>query len=109
MKGFLGAQESNLTTSAISIVEVSRASAIADPSIETQEKARRFLDACHLIGVGETILRGAAQATPRELRTLDAVHLATAQFAAPDTMVVYDRRLQAAAAEAGLTVASPGA
>jgi predicted nucleic acid-binding protein len=109
LKDFLRDQESTLTTSAIAVVEVSRASAIADPSIETQAKARRFLDACHLIGVGETILRGAAQAAPRFLRTLDAIHLVTAQFAAPDKMIVYDKRLEAAAREVGLAVVSPGA
>jgi uncharacterized protein len=109
LKDFLRSRDSTLTTSAIAVVEVSRASAIAHPGIETQEKARRFLNACHLIGIGETILRGAAQAAPRYLRTLDAIHLVTAQFAAPDAMIVYDKRLGAAAREAGLAIVSPGA
>lgn len=109
LKEFLRRGQSTLATSAISIVEVPRASAVADPSIETQAKARSYLDACNLIGVGQTILRAAAQAAPRLLRTLDAIHLVTAQFAAPDAVIVYDKRLARAAREVGLAVISPGA
>ena len=45
---------------------------------------------------------------PRELRTLDAIHLAAA-LTAPDlrAMVTYDSRLAEAAATAGIAVVSP--
>jgi predicted nucleic acid-binding protein len=108
LKRFLRAEQSTLTTSAVSIAEVARACAIADPSIETQAKARRFVDSCDLIGIGEFVLRSAAQVAPRNLRTLDAIHLVSAQLTAPKAMVVYDRRLRQAAEEAGLAVVSPG-
>jgi predicted nucleic acid-binding protein len=43
------------------------------------------------------------------LRTLDAIHLASAQIADPAEMIVYDRRLQTAAEDTGFVVVSPGA
>ena len=46
------------------------------------------------------------------LRSLDAIHLATAQIASTDTpltaFVVYDKRLAAAAQEVGLPIVAPG-
>lgn len=46
------------------------------------------------------------------LRSLDAIHLATAQIASTDTpltaFVVYDKRLAAAAKEVGLPIVAPG-
>lgn len=48
---------------------------------------------------------------PPLLRTLDAIHLATALVLKPelDAFVVYDRRLAEAATALGLPVSSPGA
>jgi hypothetical protein len=43
------------------------------------------------------------------VRTLDAVHLASALRVEADELVAYDRRLLAAAAANGLEVTSPGA
>ncbi len=42
-----------------------------------------------------------------ELRSLDAIHLATALDTASDLLVAYDRRLLAAAAFVGLPTATP--
>ena len=46
------------------------------------------------------------------LRSLDAIHLATAQIASTGTpltaFVVYDKRLTAAAKEVGLPIVAPG-
>lgn len=60
-------------------------------------------------------VRSTAAAYPDPLlRSLDAIHLATAQLLAGepgaglDAFVTYDRRLLASAAAAGLPVASPG-
>jgi predicted nucleic acid-binding protein len=46
---------------------------------------------------------------PPLLRTLDAIHLASALEVGADEMIVYDRRLADAARANGLTVTSPGA
>jgi len=45
----------------------------------------------------------------RRLRSLEAIHLATARVLAPelDALVTYDERLIRAAADAGLRTASP--
>jgi predicted nucleic acid-binding protein len=42
------------------------------------------------------------------VRTLDAIHLASALHVDADELLAYDTRLLAAAAEHGLLVASPG-
>jgi predicted nucleic acid-binding protein len=46
---------------------------------------------------------------PVELRSLDAIHLATAQLLGADLarIVTYDDRMAAAASQLGLTVARP--
>jgi len=45
----------------------------------------------------------------RSLRSLDAIHLATARIFGPDldALVTYDNRLASAASDAGLIVAAP--
>jgi uncharacterized protein len=47
----------------------------------------------------------------RGLRSLDAIHLATARIPAPEleALVTYDDRLVKAATDAGLATVSPGA
>jgi len=64
-----------------------------------------------LIDVDELILRIAASLDPPKLRTLDAIHLATALLLADgvEAFVTYDRQLGVAAAAAGLAVEAPGA
>lgn len=46
---------------------------------------------------------------PSSLRSLDAIHLATASIIAVDLVVAYDHRLLHAAEELGFRTASPGA
>ena len=64
-----------------------------------------------MIDVSPLILSRAARLEPPALRTLDAVHLASALELGADleAFVTYDARLAAAARGAGLTVVSPGA
>lgn len=61
----------------------------------------------------DPVIRAAAAAYPHRLRSLDAIHLATAQTAgaaAPLTsFVVYDQRLRQSADDLGIITASPGA
>jgi uncharacterized protein len=90
-------------------VEVTRATSIANPSPEARAETERLLGSCLLVDVSDGVLRAAARLTSREVRALDAVHLASAQRVEPDAMLVYDRRLRAAARSAGFLVAHPGA
>jgi predicted nucleic acid-binding protein len=75
-------------TSAITIAETSRALVRARLSgrlTAQQHRAalfalQRFARRCHLVGVTETILTRAGRPFPAEpVRTLDAIHLATAE------------------------------
>jgi uncharacterized protein len=67
------------------------------------------VDALTLIRVDEDILDRAARLPPATLRTLDAIHLASALALgeALGSVVTYDVRLGEAAREAGLDVVAP--
>ena len=90
-------------------MEVTRATSIANPSAAARAEAERLLASCLLVEVSESLLRAAARLTSRHVRTLDAVHLASAERVDPDAMLVYDRRLRDAARSAGFLVVHPGA
>jgi len=97
-----------LATSRVAVVEVSRATALANPSQEVREEVDTLLSSCMLVAVSAQLLRSARKLAGATVRTLDAIHLATALRIEADELLAYDRRLLAAAAEHGLTVASPG-
>ena len=76
-----------------------------------------FIDRCRrkarepwLEPIDEEIVDGAMSEPDRRLRSLDAIHLATARILAPelDALVTYDDRLVKAATDAGLATISPG-
>jgi hypothetical protein len=62
-----------------------------------------------LVPITRDLLETAADLGPPSLRSLDALHLATALSlgSALDAFVVYDERLARAATEAGLPVVAP--
>ena len=97
-----------VATSRLALVEVSRAVRVASASKELEQEAQRMLAACLLVDVTDQLLRSAASLTSREVRTLDAIHLATALYIDADELVAYDRRLLEAAEAQGLSVAAPG-
>jgi predicted nucleic acid-binding protein len=73
------------------------------------ERAREGLPALSLLPLDDVVLRAAAALQPAELRTLDALHLATALSIGRKLAVLfsYDDRLCAAATAAGVAVARP--
>ncbi len=95
-------------TSRLALVEVPRAARIANPSEEIQQEAQRLLAACLLVDVSEHLLRSAAPLASREVRTFDAIHLATALYIDADELIAYDHRLLDAAQAHGLQIAAPG-
>jgi predicted nucleic acid-binding protein len=97
-----------LATSGLALVEVTRAVRLADVKPEAGAEVTRLLRGCLVIDVGAEVLQEAADLTSASLRALDAIHLATALRVEPDEMLVYDRRLSAAAAREGLSVITPG-
>jgi predicted nucleic acid-binding protein len=96
-----------LATSRIALVEVLRATALANPAQEVREEAERLLASCMLVDVSDGLLRTAAGLASAAVRTLDAIHLASALRVDADELVAYDRHLIAAATERGLVVSSP--
>jgi len=88
---------------------VLRATAVANPTAEARSETEQLLASCMLVEVSETLLRSAATFASARVRTLHAVHLASALRVGPDQVVAYDRRLLEAAIEQGLAAASPGA
>jgi uncharacterized protein len=99
----------HIATSRLAVVEVTRAAKLADPTLETLENVSELFRDCLLMDVGEVVLSAAARLASLTVHTLDAIHLATAHLVGPVEVIVYDRRLRAAAEEAGFAVVSPGA
>ncbi|NGN70140.1 type II toxin-antitoxin system VapC family toxin [Streptomyces sp. A7024] len=98
-------------TSALAQTEVARTLIRADADPEVADAAEDLLDRVLRIRVTDPILRAAGMFPIRRLRTLDAIHLASAEHLeqALTAFVTYDKRLAAAADARGLPVAAPGA
>lgn len=92
-------------------VELMRAARRTVLAEQVQAEARRVLERMHLVRIDDAILARAESLPPRPLRSLDAIHLATALDLSPppDVFLCYDERLAAAARWHGLAVVSPGA
>jgi uncharacterized protein len=88
-------------------VEVTRAVRIANPNESVHAEALRLLNSCLLLGVSDLILRHAARLASAQVRTLDAIHLATASHVEPDAVLTYDHVLGIACVGEGLTVVAP--
>ena len=94
--------------SGLARVEVVRALRRAQGDERTLQRAERIRERVALLAVDEPVLRSAADLEPGGLRSLDAVHLATAlSLEGLEALVTYDLRLLDATAEAGLAVAMP--
>ena len=93
-------------SSVISEVEVMRAVARADGDMGLAAEVLRSVD---LVRVSDAIIASAARLRPVELRTVDAIHLATALAIGADlaAFVSYDARLVAAARDHGLSILAP--
>jgi predicted nucleic acid-binding protein len=100
-------------TSTLAEVEVPRAILRHAPS--SHSRVAIVLGTVARLDMGHAVRQLAAAYSDTLLRSLDAIHLATAQVLAAETgelpaaFVAYDKRLLAAAKMAGLPTASPGA
>lgn len=72
--------------------------------------ARSFLVDVSLLPLDDAVLAEAVSLAPATLRSLDALHLATALSIRNDVgvLITYDRRLAEAATACGFSVARPG-
>jgi predicted nucleic acid-binding protein len=95
-----------VVTSAIAEVELRRA---ASRRAARAERVEAVLARVSLVDLSAEIRALAGTLEPPALRTLDAVHLATALVVGGSAagFVCYDARLAAAAREQGLTVVAP--
>ena len=76
---------------------------------EALAAGRRVLARCDLVRVNDRVLALAGTLLPPELRSLDAIHLATAGRLRDEVteLVTYDDRMAAAARELGFRVSTP--
>ncbi len=96
-------------SSALAAVEVQRAARRATDNELVHRRARRVVDGVHLVTIDDEVLDVAAGLAPAGLRTLDAIHLASALVLQPDlgALAAYDARLIEAATDSGLRVLTP--
>jgi len=97
-------------TSSLARVELLRALKRAAASATIRQRATRVLARLALVNIDEPVLALAARLGPPELRTLDAIHLATARsLDGIAGIVTYDVRLARAAARARIKTWAPTA
>lgn len=96
-------------TSVLAAVEVPRAARRVSHRADVHRRADAVVAGMTLLSFDEPVRRRAAALRPGALRTLDAIHLASALSLGKDLEVflAYDRRLAEAARAARVRVASP--
>lgn len=107
VRAFLGSRGARRVSSALLRAESLRAVRHLGPdALATVREGLRRVD---LIGIDDRILDAAGTLEPQVLRTLDAIHLATAMAVGDDleAIVTYDERMIDAARLMGLATASP--
>lgn len=96
-----------LVTSALARTEVARALLpFGAAAVARGEDALSRLD---VVRINDRLLRQAGALLPAEMRSLDAIHLATAAALGTDLARVctYDERMASAATDMGMTVVAP--
>ena len=100
---------SSLDWTSSALIEVETVRALARHAPEAIGRLPPILDLIVLVEISPQVRALAQQVTPPAVRTLDAIHLATALRMSDEltSFVTYDRRLADAATAAGLLVDSP--
>ncbi len=104
------ADQDVLVSSSLAWVEVERAlRAIVDtdPRVDVGASARVAMSGIAERVIGADVVSLARRIEPPVLRTLDAIHVATAVLLDADLVMTYDDRLAAAAIRNSLDVAAP--
>ncbi len=96
-----------LVTSALARAEVTRA--LLPYGEVAVRRGSDVLSRLELVRINDRILAAAGSLLPAELRTLDALHLATMEQLQADLgrLITYDERMSAAAKSRGWTVTAP--
>ena len=100
---------SSLDWTSSALIEVETVRALARHAPGAISRLPPILDLMVLVEISPEVRALAQQVTPPPVRTLDAIHLATALRMSDQltSFVTYDRRLADAATAAGLAVDSP--
>jgi len=107
VRALLGGRAARRVSSALLRAESLRAVRhLGSDALATVREGLRRVD---LIGVDDRILDAAGTLEPQVLRTLDAIHLATAMAVGDDleAIVTYDERMVSAARLLGLSTVTP--
>jgi len=106
LERFLAGQRSRLS-SRVMVVELVRAVARRSPG--SMDQARSVLQLLEFVELSRDLAERAGDLEPAGLRSLDAIHLASALAVGDelDAFVTYDARQAGAARSLGLTVESP--
>lgn len=96
-----------LVSSALARTEVLRALLLEGE--QALSRGESVLEGIELIRINDRILRVASRLLPASLRSLDAIHLATATMLGPELgrVVTYDNRMLEAAAQLSIPSAAP--
>jgi len=96
-----------LVSSVLARTEVVRA--LMPSGMEAVSRGEEVLRRIQLVRVNDRVLKAAGRMQPFELRSLDAIHLASARElgSSVEQIVTYDERMTAAATAAGWSVAAP--
>ncbi len=111
-KWLRGRRDSTVLSSVLIEVELIRATRRSAP--EQLPRATQVLRGIGVVSLSPSVVARAAGYLDAELRSLDAIHLATAEHVAAvsreqiDAFVAYDNRLLTAARSAGLPSVAPG-
>jgi predicted nucleic acid-binding protein len=102
-----GASAATWASSALLRIEVMRAVTRVFPAVVPD--ARELLLAFDFVSIDDDIVDMAMNEPDRMLRSLDAIHLATARVLGPDLtgLATYDDRLAAAGRDAGFEIVGP--
>jgi uncharacterized protein len=107
LRRFLGRHPERIT-SALSRVEVLRS--VRHQGKPALRRAQRVLSHIAILHLDDEVLNAAAALDPSVLRSLDAIHIASAQALGDDLegVVTYDRRMTDALDMLGIRVHAPG-
>jgi predicted nucleic acid-binding protein len=96
-----------LVSSALARTEVARA--VLPAGAAAGQRCQDVLDRIELIRVNDRVLASAGAMLPPDMRSLDAIHLATAALLGRELrrLVTYDGRMASAARARGFIVVSP--
>ena len=106
LRGYLSRRQP-LVSSALARTEVARALMPSGP--EAVARGHEVLQRIELLRVNDRVLSDAGRMTPADLRSLDAIHLASARQlgSAVKQIVTYDERMAGAAQASGWSVVAP--